>query len=577
MRSAHCPSFSPAGDRLAFLTNITGVPQVWEVTAPGAWPEQLTFFSERVASLAYSPVKDFLLFAMDTGGNERTQLYLMAENAGRLTRITRDDEVIHTPGPWSPGGGRLAYAANGRHPAHFDVYVHDLETGSSLVYQADGLNLPVAWSADEGQLVIARSVSNLAHQLHLLDLATGSVRPLTPGIDDATFSAVCWPQPGCLYVATNYQEEFVYLATLDPATGEIQPLLKPDWDVENLVFSRHGRVAAYTVNREGSSDLYLWWPKTGESRRMAAEPGTIADLAWSPAGDRLAYTFSGPRDNPNIWVLDLATGRVDSWTRSSRAGIPRELLVEPSLVHFPTFDGRQIPAWHYRPPGAARRPVVVDVHGGPEGQERPDFNPIAQYLVHSGYEVFLPNVRGSAGYGRTYLALDDVRLRMDAVRDLEAGARWLLASGAGKLAVMGGSYGGFMVLAALTTSSELWSAGVDLVGIANFETFLENTGPWRRKLREAEYGSLEHDREFLRQISPIHRVDQIQAPLMVIHGANDPRVPVGEAEQIVAGLQSLGRPVSYLRFDDEGHGIVKLPNRIRAFTEMVSFLDQYLK
>jgi len=251
-------------------------------------------------------------------------------------------------------------------------------------------------------------------------------------------------------------------------------------------------------------------------------------------------------------------------------------------VRYPTFDGRQIPAFLYLPRDGQQHalPVVINVHGGPEGQSRPEFDPVIQYLVARGYAVLEPNVRGSTGYGYEYQSLDDVRLRMDSVADLQYAVFWLRENGIAdpkRIVVMGGSYGGFMVLSAITTYPDLWAAAVDIVGIANFVTFLENTGPWRRKLREAEYGSLERDREFLQQISPIHQVDRIRAPLFVVHGANDPRVPVGEAEQIVSALSSRKVPVEYLRFEDEGHGLAKRSNRLVAYPAIARFLDQYVK
>jgi dipeptidyl aminopeptidase/acylaminoacyl peptidase len=252
----------------------------------------------------------------------------------------------------------------------------------------------------------------------------------------------------------------------------------------------------------------------------------------------------------------------------------------PTLVHYPTFDGREIPAFLYVPQNQPAKglPIVINVHGGPEGQSRPVFNPVIQYFVAHGFGVLAPNVRGSTGYGYHFQSLDDVRLRMDSVADLQQAVFWLRKSGIAdprQIAVMGGSYGGFMVLSAITTYPDLWAAAVDIVGIANFVTFLENTGPWRRRLREAEYGSLENDRDFLEQISPIRYVDRIITPLFVVHGANDPRVPVGEAEQIVAALRSRNVPVEYMRFEDEGHGLIKRSNRLVAYPAIASFLDEY--
>jgi dipeptidyl aminopeptidase/acylaminoacyl peptidase len=290
--------------------------------------------------------------------------------------------------------------------------------------------------------------------------------------------------------------------------------------------------------------------------------------------------MSGPARNADIWTLDLPDGEPRRVTFSSTAGIPPKTFRTPTLVRYPTFDDREVPALFYEPEGGgepARTPVVVNVHGGPESQSRPLFAPVTQYFLGRGYGVFFPNVRGSTGYGKTYTHLDDVRLRMDSVRDLAHAAHWLQGRGYERVAVMGGSYGGFMVLAAMTEYPELWSAGVDIVGIANMVTFLENTGSYRRALREPEYGSLERDREFLESISPIHKAERISAPLMVIHGKNDPRVPVGEAEQIVERVKGNGGRVEYLLYEDEGHGLAKLKNRLDAYPKIAAFLDEHLE
>jgi dipeptidyl aminopeptidase/acylaminoacyl peptidase len=328
-------------------------------------------------------------------------------------------------------------------------------------------------------------------------------------------------------------------------------------------------------NVEGYSDLMLF---SGEGRRMPdpeVPEGILGGFELSPDSRRLAFTLVGPTRNADVWVMDLPDGEARRITRSSTAGIPRSTFRRPHLVRYPTFDGREIPALFYeREEGSA--PVVVNVHGGPESQSRPAFAPVTQYLLHRGYAVFFPNVRGSTGYGKAYTHLDDVELRMDSVKDLAHAAYWLREKGHQRVAVMGGSYGGFMVLAALTEYPELWTAGVDIVGIANLVTFLENTGSYRRALREAEYGSLGSDRDFLESISPIHRAGNIKAPLMVIHGKNDPRVPVGEAEQIVEKVRKNGGTVEYLLYEDEGHGLAKLKNRLDAYPKIAAFLDEHL-
>jgi dipeptidyl aminopeptidase/acylaminoacyl peptidase len=305
--------------------------------------------------------------------------------------------------------------------------------------------------------------------------------------------------------------------------------------------------------------------------------GILGGFEFSPDENELAFTLTGPDRNPDVWVVGLPDGDLRRLTRSSTAGIPLRTFRRPEVVRYRTFDGRVIPALFYEPEASPENaPVVVNVHGGPESQSRPLFAPVTQYLLGRGYAVFAPNVRGSTGYGKAYTHLDDVYLRMDSVRDLACAARWLRGRGHQRVAVMGGSYGGFMVLAALTEYPESWAAGVDIVGIANLVTFLENTGSYRRALREPEYGSLERDRPFLESISPIHKAEKIAAPLMVVHGKNDPRVPVGEAEQIVEKVRKNGGAVEYLLYEDEGHGLAKLKNRLDAYPKIVAFLDEYL-
>lgn len=305
----------------------------------------------------------------------------------------------------------------------------------------------------------------------------------------------------------------------------------------------------------------------------------------------MAFTLATATQTRNVWVADLTapqggTGAaipVRQVTAATQAGIPAQRLVEPQLIRYRTFDGRHIPAFLYAPPGAradGSNPAVVLVHGGPEAQVRPEFSAEVQYLTQSGYVVLTPNVRGSTGYGKAYAALDDVERRPDAVADVQEAAGWLVTSGWAhrqRIALMGGSYGGFIVLACLSAAPQIWAAGVDLYGIANFVTFLEQTHPGRRRHRETEYGNLAQDRPLLERLSPLNQVEQIAAPLLAVHGERDPRVPVQETEQIVHALRARGLAAEFIRFPDEGHGIVKLANRLRLYPAIAAFLDRHLK
>jgi dipeptidyl aminopeptidase/acylaminoacyl peptidase len=612
VRSAYGASFAPDGRRITFLTDITGVAEVWRVHVPitpegseatPAWPEQLTFGGERIIGASYSPVADRLIVGGDIGGNERTQLFLMSGDGTALTPLTDQPEAIHIFGGWqedgaatngwSPDGTRIVYANNARDPRFFDLFERAMDDPASeprLLLRHDGTNYPAGYAPDGRSVLVERLESNICNALLLVDTATGEARQLTPDVAEgpARHISAQWSADGRgLYLLSDRGRQFLSPAWLDLATGEMIYLREDQWDAEGLSLSPDGTRLALVTNVDGASRVELFDIAAGWEGRVALPSpdlpeGVVAGVRWSPDGARIAFTFAPPDDAMDVWIWDVASQTRRRATQSARGGLADTAFVAPQLVRYPTFDERQIPAYLFPPRGVEPRglPLVVFVHGGPESQLRPAFNPVIQYLAASGYAVLAPNVRGSSGYGYTYQSLDDVRLRMDSVADLAAAVRWLGDQGIAdprRIAVMGGSYGGFMTLSALTTYPDLWAAGVDIVGIANFVTFLENTGPWRRKLREPEYGSLENDRDFLEAISPIRHVDAITAALFVVHGANDPRVPVGETEQIVAALGARGVPVEYLRFEDEGHGLIKRANRVKAYPEIARFLDAQVK
>ncbi len=608
IQSASDPSFSPDGRFVSFLSNTTGVNQLWQVPVEGGWPTQLTYQSERIQSASYNPVQPEILFGIDSGGNERTQLHRLfslerSEHGlgdGWTTEdLTRYPRAVHNFGGWSHDGQWITFSANRANPSRFDLYIQKIGAQEAKLLRKGpgGYYTSVGWSPDDKYLLVIHTESNFNQNLFLVEVATGEVKALTAHKGEVQYHHPHWAADGkSIYCTSTAQgRDLAGLARIDRDSGKLTYLETPDHEVESVLPSPKGRWLAWRVNLDGKSQLFL---RDLRAMKLVPTPkmplGVIGGMTFARDDSRLAFVLSGPRHNSNVWLWDLApakgeekkTAAVRQLTRAGTAGVPLDRFVVPELIHYPTFDKRQIPAWFYLPPEEARPsegrlpPVIVYPHGGPESQYRPTFNALFQFFLQSGYAILAPNVRGSAGYGTTYLNLDNTTKRMDAVADLAYAAHWLRDQKKGdpkRLAVFGGSYGGFMVLASVTHYPELWAAGVDVVGICNFVTFLEKTGDYRRAHRSAEYGNLEEHRAFFEKISPIHHVDKIRCPIMVIHGANDPRVPIGEAEQIVAALKKRSIPVDYLRYEDEGHGLARLKNRLDAYPKMVAFLNKYLK
>jgi len=588
VRSAFGATFGPDGT-LAFRIDTTGTPQVWTLSEPGAWPEQRTACDERVTFASFSPERPELAFGMDEGGNERQQLYRLDPD-GTVRNLT-DTDAKHRWGGWSHDGDRFAFASNRRDESVFDVYVQGRdETGddAEMVHEGDGWLSVGGWSPGDDRLLLHEAHSSFDHDVHVLDVESGERTHLTDHADDGIrYSSLSWgPEGEGVYCCTDLDADTLYLARLDAGTGSLETVeAGGEWNLDGVVLDEETGRLVYSRNVDGYTELTVG-ELAGETA-IGTHPdpdvpdGVAGGVSFDDAAERFALTVTADAENTNVYVIDVETGAAERWTCASTAGIPPETFVESEPLRYESFDDREIPAFYATPAETpeGETPVIVDVHGGPESQRRPSFSSLKQYFLAHGYAVFEPNVRGSTGYGRAYTHLDDVERRMDSVADLEAAVGWLADRpevDPDRIVAKGGSYGGFMVLAALTEYPELWAAGVDVVGIANFVTFLENTGSWRRELREAEYGSLEEDREFLESISPVNNIEHIEVPLFVLHGANDPRVPVGEAEQVAEQAAEQGVPVRKLVFDDEGHGISKLENRIEAYREIVDFLDEHV-
>ncbi|ADD06098.1 peptidase S9 family protein [Natrialba magadii ATCC 43099] len=600
IRSAYGASFGPDGDELSFLMDTTGTPQVWTLTGPREWPEQRTFADERVTFASWSPERPELIFGMDEGGNERAQLFRLDAETGTIENVTAMPDAKHRWGGWSHDGDQFAFTSNRRDEAVFDVYVQDRdETGdeAALVYEGDGWLSLSGWSPDDSRLLVSQAYSNFDQDLYVLDLEAEkpTLEHLTPHEGDVRYQSASWAPDGeGIYLVTDHGDtDTLYLAYLDLESGALESVVADEWNVDGIALDDETGRFVYSQNVEGYTELTVGEFDTDAPTEFEEFPepdlpgGVSGGVSFDPDAERFALSTTGDTVNTNVFVVDIETGEAERWTSAPTAGIPRETFDESELVHIESFDGLEVPGFLTLPDGENEAgagsddgaPVIVDIHGGPESQRRPSFSSVKQYFLDRGYGYFEPNVRGSAGYGADYAALDDVEKRMDSVTDIKACVEWLQnhpAVDPDRIVAKGGSYGGFMVLASLTEYPDLWAAGIDIVGIANFVTFLENTGDWRRELREAEYGSLAEDREFLEEISPINNVEQIEAPLFVLHGENDPRVPVGEAEQIAEEAAEQGVPVRKLLFDDEGHGFSKLENRIEAYSEIADFLDEHV-
>lgn len=617
IRSAASPTFSPDAKHLAYLTNVTGTNQVWVMDLPGGTPKQLTNYDDNVGFVRWLPDGSGLIFGKARGGDENTQFFWMRPDGSGVRALTDEPAVRHNFGVISDDGDVIIYASNKRNRNYFDIYGMEIASGKeTLLYQQDGNNSVEALRDDGRKIIISRDGTELSldNNLYLVDLKSKQEMLLTPHTGAAEFGNAYFVADGIVF-SHNDGREFSSLAQIREKNAsrddlsvdnrEVQIIDNSNWDVQAVEMVPNGNRIAYTLNRDGFSELYIRNYETGgkplittidkkaEAVKLPAQ-GIVGGLAFSEDQSKLAFTFNSAEYNTDIWMYDLNTKQLTQATKSDRTGIPQESFIEPQLIKFKTFDGRDIPAWYYKPrtetytklslKSAAKQtkvlPVIVSVHGGPEGQERPGFNGLYQYYLSRGYAILAPNVRGSTGYGKTYTHLDDVKNREDSVKDLSFAVEWLKSKGGAdpkRIAVMGGSYGGYMTLAAITLYPDLWAAAVDTVGIANWESFLNNTSGYRRRQREVEYGRLDRDIDFLREISPLRRVDRIKTPLFVIAGRNDPRVPWTEGEQIVNALKARNSPVEWKVYDDEGHGIAKLKNRLELYPLVADFLDRYMK
>ncbi len=577
------PAFSKDG-RTLFHLRGAGLPQVFAMDLDGGNVRQLSHHDEKVAFLRRCPTDDRLIWGIDAGGDERQQFWLL-EPGAELRALTKAPDVIHDFGAWSADGTQIAYAANDRDERFYDICLMDLSTGASTrLLQGNAILTVPAWSPDMTRLVVVEDHSSSDSRLSILDVASGATRAL-PRSAPARFASVRFVEKGAALMAlSDTASDMMRLVRIDPDSGIATVVFAVEGrDIEAWSLSRDETLLATVENDRGYAVLRVG-PAGGERGIVAGLPsGIVTDLAWSPDNATLAFTVQGPTSPPGIWLWrDGVAAPVPCEDPFAAAGIDRGSLIEPKLVEWTSFDGLRIPGWYAVPRSsapAAGFPAVMWVHGGPASQTRANFRADIQMLLSQGFAVLMPNARGSTGYGRAYMEADEVEKRPDFLEDLAAGRAWLAAQPSidpNRIGIMGQSYGGWAVLAAVALQPELWKAAVDYYGIADFTTLLERTGPWRRDHRAREYGFPGTDDELFQKISPIHHIDRVRAPLLLLHGDRDPRVPMHESDQFSEALMLRQKKVTYERFSYAGHGFIRPDHRRRAYAAVASHFREHL-
>ncbi len=592
-RAASLQSWHPVKRELVITTRFADTAQLHLVQRPGGARRQLTFGAEPVAGASFRPQTGaFLVFAQDAGGGEFYQLHRYDLSDGKTTLLT-DGKSRNSAPRWSKSGQWFAYTSTRRTGKDNDIYVMNPAdpSGNRLLCELNGGGWAVSdWSPDDSTILVAEHLSINESYLYLANVKTGTKALLTPkgGAEKVAYSDARFSRDGqAVYFTTDKGAEFHRLARLELATKK-ETVLTPHihWDVDSLEISPDGTLLAFVTNEDGVGVLHLLDTRSGQEVPAPRLPlGTVSNLQWHEHGRDLAFNLTSAKSPNDVYSADVKTGRVERWTESETGGLNPDNFVEPELVRVKGFDGLALSGFLYRPdpkkfPG--RRPVIINIHGGPEAQARPIFQARNNfYLSELGVAILYPNVRGSAGYGKTFLTLDDGFKREDSVKDIGAFIDWIqrdVGLDLTRVAVMGGSYGGYMTLASMTHFNDRLRCGVDVVGISNFVTFLERTEAYRRDLRRAEYGDerVTEMREFMQRTAPLNNVKKITKPMFVVQGKNDPRVPVTEAEQMVKALRANGGTAWYLMAKDEGHGFAKKRNADFQFLSTILFFQENL-
>ena len=569
-------------DGILISTRFGEVSQIHELKKPLGARRQITFYNEPIGGASAAPNGTQFVFSKDTGGDEVDQAYLYDMTTGATQAFTepgtRNGSFV-----WSDDGSKGAWYRTTAGDPNYDIMIGNPADPSAtrVLLEGEGALFTVDWSPDGDQLVAQRYISITKSQLFVIDAETGAATEINPD-DDVAYSGALLLSDGTLLSSTDKGSDFKNLVRINPETGEeINYTAAIDWDVAGYDISPDESTVAFTLNEGGLGTIKLLDLASGEVRDGPALPvGVVGGVSFNPAGDQIGFTFSAATSPADAWSANLATGDLTRWTSAEVGGMDTSGFATPEIFDYPNSEGMDIPAFVYRPEGDGPHPVIISIHGGPEAQSRPSFSSTYQYWVKElGAAVVVPNVRGSAGYGKSYVSLDNGLNRKKSVDDIGALLDWIETQpdlDTNRIVVYGGSYGGYMVLASMIDYADRLAGGINIVGISDFKTFLTNTKGYRRDLRRAEYGD-ERDPEiaaFFEEISPLKNADQITKPLFIIQGLNDPRVPASEAEQILAAVRENEGTAWYLLAKDEGHGFRKKSNRDFQQEAQTMFLEQ---
>lgn len=574
-------AYSATGNDVLFIANLSGSPQIWKVPATGGWPVQLTAFTDPVTAIAPSPKRDLIAFLLAPGGGLNAQIYVINADGSGLKQITKGGKTNNFLGDWSKDGTKLSFGSNEQNATGVDFFIYDADKGSyELVLKNKGTGGIVDFSTDNNQVLVARLASRGSNDLYLYDRTTKDEILLTQHPGPGTFFGMIAPS-GEVYLGSNKDRDLIAFGRYHNNSIEILAERR-DAELSDFALNHAGTFAVLVWNESGRSKATLYDLKARKERTQLALPvELVSGMSFAPNDQSLVFTGSGSKEPANIWAYSIGSNQFKKITDSPHPGIDLNTLVAPELVKLPSFDGVPLSGWLYKPTkGTAPFATVISYHGGPEGQSVPSFNATAQALLKQNIAFFLPNVRGSSGFGKAFLNLDNGALRTNGVKDIKAVSDYLINTGIsrkGSLGIVGGSYGGYMVMAGVTEYPAMFAAGANLFGVVNFETFFKHTEPWMAAISTVEYGDPVTQADMLRQLSPIHKAALVKTPLLVEHGANDTNVPVVEAEQVVEALKKNNIPVQYTLFQDEGHGWQKTKNRITSTVEIVEWFTTYLK